>query len=1326
MKNGKIFILLLCLGWFISALPHPVTSARADQANAPAPGGFSGTLGGVAPASPSTAFQRAMTMLPTPDRIKWAATKKAAEQGNAKAQTDLGEGYLNGPTAMFDPVEGVKWLRMAADQGYIEAEVTLGSVYENGSSGVIAQDGAEALKQFRRATDQGDPDAPGRIGEMYEHGWGVERDNVQAYMWYRIANWPRNLAEISEKLTPAQIADATRRASVWKPGAPMQAAPQAVSGASAPQENPQLLCKDAHCNFLPGSGISRALADGIAAYREPGHHDKALELLLAVKDNPVAQFYIARIYEFDGVHGAEAVKLLQSSADQGFAASQAELGYVYNAGNIVQTDKAKALAYFCKAALQGHVQAAHMAGLFYENGTGANRNDAEALKWYLLAAQRGDAASQYAAAALYMSVTPPNYGEALFWNSVIQYFARTGLQMAPGDPAKHLSYDDANAVRVRARAWTLAQSAEDGKAAYDSGDDERAQQLWEPLAERGDTEAQFGMGEMYETGAGVNKDAQTAMKWFRKAADQGHAQARLHIGNIYYKGTGVAADPVEAFFWLALAAHSGAKDAVKPRNDAATALWPQQIEALKKRLADAGMAPTEIAEAIRGTTTPAPATVAENDKALAPMALTTVGAVTGRLGATSATATGPAGLPADPLAGGAGTADAVTGTQALPGCPADWSLSLKIVRPGSDGRYRIAPEVDEADRLLLEPQYASQLPPSFRGIMFSSSGLTLKRGWGYLNMDGVHIANVPNLDVKNHEEDVINVLATGLGLMNDRALTISGDPEIDYVYLDSCLQWQPPTTITRNGQQFVHYVAHDILEGKASVDVSAGVEVHMLPAERIAVWYHVAAAVAKAQSFDVIHAAAPAAVVAAGEAEQAKQEAAKQLGKEAANESTRQQARRDSAWLWTRDEAGPVFHVPEDTLDSTIHLHTRDRGPETSFIIAVLGVSALFIFFALIIFMPENKILAIDALRRPLSVFEGFNTPYFRIIYILAVLALLPGVIFYVMILTVIVLWMPALALGYSPMIFLCSTSVRIAFNLLQRRIASIPLNGAISACLVLAVLTAISVAANQKNYQTIEAVQAGDKKVASPVTLPDTMALFTYEWNGFRELRAKDVTCEELCQRLLYNGAVKRVMVGDIPPVDSKDMDSPVKFFYIARQESCPKAPVREFGSFWEGDPASKARFDVRNPTPVKLRIAAGECLLSGTAPLREAGMILADWDVKRRPDAVPGESIFDRDTVSARRIELLRNDAGKFSVIERRTQVEAVVLVTPLIIGISGEFSPVSSYPRVLTKPVRQELYDDSIWLTTNTTSEYRRLFGDAVRLPDAPPGATGALHP
>lgn len=62
------------------------------------------------------------------------------------------------------------------------------------------------------------------------------------------------------------------------------------------------------------------------------------------------------------------------------------------------------------------------------------------------------------------------------------------------------------------------------------------------LAEKGNAEAQFKIGEMYETGFGVEKDMALANEWITKAARQGHETAGFKLLYWDMKKNGLTAD----------------------------------------------------------------------------------------------------------------------------------------------------------------------------------------------------------------------------------------------------------------------------------------------------------------------------------------------------------------------------------------------------------------------------------------------------------------------------------------------------------------------------------------------------------------------------------------------------------------------------------------------------------------------------------------------------------------------------------------------------------------------------------------------------------------
>ena len=99
-----------------------------------------------------------------------------------------------------------------------------------------------------------------------------------------------------------------------------------------------------------------------------------------------------------------------------------------------------------------------------------------------------------------------------------------------------------------------AQDFEAGLAAYERGDYQVALNELAPLAEQGDAQAQYRIGQMHRDGKGVPRDAQKAVRLFQAAAISGHTDSQQALEMILLLGYGVPADESEAFKWLSLAA----------------------------------------------------------------------------------------------------------------------------------------------------------------------------------------------------------------------------------------------------------------------------------------------------------------------------------------------------------------------------------------------------------------------------------------------------------------------------------------------------------------------------------------------------------------------------------------------------------------------------------------------------------------------------------------------------------------------------------------------------------------------------------------------------
>ena len=89
--------------------------------------------------------------------------------------------------------------------------------------------------------------------------------------------------------------------------------------------------------------------------------------------------------------------------------------------------------------------------------------------------------------------------------------------------------------------------------AMDRADYGTALKVWLETAEKGDMEAQYYVGTIYEKGPKDHPNYEQARIWYRKAADQGYSRAAINLGRLYEQGLGVERNQSEAFKWYARA-----------------------------------------------------------------------------------------------------------------------------------------------------------------------------------------------------------------------------------------------------------------------------------------------------------------------------------------------------------------------------------------------------------------------------------------------------------------------------------------------------------------------------------------------------------------------------------------------------------------------------------------------------------------------------------------------------------------------------------------------------------------------------------------------------
>jgi TPR repeat protein len=133
----------------------------------------------------ATAVDTAQQKMPTDPVQKAAWYRKAADQGDAGAQSYLGWLYASGQGVPQDYAQSTIWFRKAADQGFVPAEFSLGIRYSRGQG--VTQDYVQAAAWYRKAAEQGYAKAQNNLGRLYDNGQGVAQDYVQAAAWYRKA-----------------------------------------------------------------------------------------------------------------------------------------------------------------------------------------------------------------------------------------------------------------------------------------------------------------------------------------------------------------------------------------------------------------------------------------------------------------------------------------------------------------------------------------------------------------------------------------------------------------------------------------------------------------------------------------------------------------------------------------------------------------------------------------------------------------------------------------------------------------------------------------------------------------------------------------------------------------------------------------------------------------------------------------------------------------------------------------------------------------------------------------------------------------------------------
>jgi TPR repeat protein len=293
--------------------------------------------------------------------------------------------------------------------------------------------------------------------------------------------------------------------------------------------------------------------------------------------NPVAEAILG-YYMLHGIHVPQdvdqGVRLIRSSAEQGFVHGMEILGNLDVNGKFVPQDCVEGLHWLHLAADQNDPDAERDMGMCYEAGFGVETNCTTAATWYLKAAEQTNYVAMKDLAVLYMNGTgvPKDYEAAkhwLLWAAEKGNYARAMYDLGVlGDSGAFGTNSQTEAFKWYQRSagmgdplgcWGLAMCYRNGTGVPK---DMAKYIFWtDQAASQGHYIAQFNLGEAYRVGYGVPQNIDTAMSWYRSAATNNYPPAFYFLALRDFEDKTNHEAQVEAYRYFLLAAQAGNAEA---------------------------------------------------------------------------------------------------------------------------------------------------------------------------------------------------------------------------------------------------------------------------------------------------------------------------------------------------------------------------------------------------------------------------------------------------------------------------------------------------------------------------------------------------------------------------------------------------------------------------------------------------------------------------------------------------------------------------------------------------------------------------------------------
>ena len=287
--------------------------------------------------------------------------EKAAQQGYAKAQNNLGLRYTDGKGVEQNKEKAVYWFEQAAKQVYDWGQINLAACYADGDG--VEKDEEKAFYWYEQAAKQGNAVAQYNLAICYDNGKGIKQDKEKAFYWYEQAanqgfDWgQKNLADcyaVGQGVEKNEV-----KAFYWYE--------QAAKQGNAEAQNRLGIC------YNWGKGIEQDKKKAIYWFEQAVNQGFAW-----------AQYNLALKYKdsTDNNKINERKRLLQLSAEQDIGDAQYELALCYEQGKGTDQNN-NAAFYWMKRAVDNNVEEARpVLGRYYDEGIGTSI-DKEKADFYL-------------------------------------------------------------------------------------------------------------------------------------------------------------------------------------------------------------------------------------------------------------------------------------------------------------------------------------------------------------------------------------------------------------------------------------------------------------------------------------------------------------------------------------------------------------------------------------------------------------------------------------------------------------------------------------------------------------------------------------------------------------------------------------------------------------------------------------------------------------------------------------------------------------------------------------------------------------------------------